>query len=59
MKKKILYSITTDDLVNVSNEEKISFDTKDISFIGEKIGDYFGDKWHDAIEYALMETKKK
>jgi hypothetical protein len=53
-----LYVITTGDVVNISKRENIPFTDKDLSFIGDKIGDYFGDKWQDAIEYALNELSK-
>lgn len=58
-KQKALYTITTEDVINVSAQENIPFTEKDLSLIEEKIGDYFGDKWQDAIEYALGEVKKK
>ncbi len=58
-KQKILYAITTDDVVNISSEENTSLTEKDLHFIEDKIGDYFGDKWQSAIEYALCELKKK
>lgn len=54
-KQKILYTITTEDVVNVSNIENTPFTEEDLSFIEDKIGDYFGDKWQDAIMYALRE----
>ena len=44
-KQKTLYAITIEDVLNVSKEEKIV--------------DYMGDKWREAIEYALIETNKK
>ncbi len=58
-KQKILYAITVGDVINVSEQENISFAEKDLPFIEDKIGDYFGDKWQDAIEYALGAVKKK
>lgn len=58
-KRKILYALTAEDVVNISNEEKMPFKVKDLPFIKEKIGDYFGDKWQDAIKYALIAVKKK
>lgn len=58
-KQKILYAITVEDVINFSEQENISVTEKDFSVIQDKIGDYFGDKWHDAIEYALGELKKK
>ncbi len=57
MKKKLLYAITTEDAVNVSKQENIPFTEKNLPFIKDKIGDYFGDKWQDAIKYALNELK--
>ena len=57
-KQKTLYVITTEDIVNVSNQENIPFTEKDMPFIGDKIGDYFGDKWQDAILYALRELSQ-
>ena len=56
-KQKILYSITTEDVINVSDQEDIAFTEKDLNFIEDKIGDYYGDKWQDAIKYALVELK--
>jgi len=58
-KQKILYALTAEDVLNISEEEKIPFDMDDLLFIEEKIGDYFGDKWRDAIGYALTEVNKK
>ncbi|OHB07593.1 MAG: hypothetical protein A3G47_02350 [Candidatus Zambryskibacteria bacterium RIFCSPLOWO2_12_FULL_39_45] len=58
-KQKILYAITIEDVLNVSKKEKMSFDIKNLPLVEEKIGDYMGDKWHEAIEYALIETNKK
>jgi len=58
-KQKTLYAITIEDVLNVSKEEKMSFDIKNLSLVEEKIGDYMGDKWREAIEYALIETNKK
>ena len=57
-KQKILYSITIEDVQNVSKENGISFTEKDVTFIEEKIGDFIGSFWHDAVEYALQELKK-
>lgn len=57
-KQKTLYVITTEDVINVSNKEGILFTEKNLSFIEDKIGDYFGDKWQDAIKYALNELNK-
>ncbi|MEK7459798.1 MAG: hypothetical protein AAB636_01900 [Patescibacteria group bacterium] len=58
-KQKILYAITVEDVFNVSEQENIPVTEKDLSFISDNIGDYFGDKWQDAIKYALGEIKKK
>lgn len=57
-KQKILYTITTDDVINIANQENIPFTEKDFNFIEDKVGDYFGDKWQDAIKYALNELDK-
>jgi hypothetical protein len=57
-KEKSLYAITVEDVINVSEQKNISFAKKDLPFIEEKIGDYFGDKWQEAIEYALVAAKK-
>lgn len=58
-KQKILYAITTEDVINVSEQEGVAFTEKDLPFIQDKIGDYFGDKWQDAIIYATGSLKKK
>lgn len=57
-KQKILYAITTEDVCTVSKEEEISFAEKDLDFIQNKIGDFFGSQWQDAIKYALRELNK-
>ena len=58
MKKEIiLYAITNEDVKNVSDEMNISASTKDLPFVRDKIGHFFGSQWHDAIEYALIELK--
>ena len=57
-KEQILYAITSDDVKNVSDEIKISVSERDFSFIEDKIGGFIGDKWHDAVEYALWELEK-
>lgn len=58
-KQKILYAITNEDVINASNQEGITFTEKDLPFIQGKMGDYFGDKWQDAIVYALEELRSK
>ena len=58
MKEKILYSISTDDVKTVAEESDLSFSKKDLPFIQYKIGDFMGDKWYDAIEYALSELEE-
>ena len=57
-KQKIFYALTAEDVLNVSEQENILFAEKDLPFIKDKIGDYFGDKWQDAIKYALNELEK-
>ena len=59
MKEKILYAITTEDVINVAEEDGVCFTAKDIPFVQEKIGDYFGDKWYEAVDFALTELKNK
>lgn len=59
MKKKILYAITTEDVMTASDENKIPFSEQDLFFIADKIGDFLGDHWHDAIEYVLEELKRR
>ncbi len=54
---KILYAISVEDVMNVSEEVNIPFDEKDLPFIEDKIGDFMGSKWSEAIEYALQELK--
>ena len=59
MKEKILYAITTEDVKNVAEETGVSFTKKDLYFLQDKIGDYFGDKWYEAVDFALTELKNK
>lgn len=58
-KEKIIYALTVEDVLNVSKEKKLPFNAGDLLFIEEEIGNYIGDKWQDAIEYALTEVNKK
>lgn len=55
---KILYAISVEDVMNVSEEVNIPLDEKDLRFIEGKIGDFMGSKWSEAIEYALQELKR-
>ena len=57
MKEKVLYAITSEDVMNVSDEIDIPVSAKDMSFIEDKIGGFFDDQWHDAVEYALTELE--
>ncbi|MBA2494573.1 MAG: hypothetical protein H0V31_07755 [Acidobacteria bacterium] len=57
--KKILYAITVEDVLNISKEIEINFTEADIEFIQDKIGDFMGSYWSDAVEYALQELKTK
>lgn len=57
MKEKTLYKITMEDVINVSEDTNIPFTKKDLPFIQDKIGDFLGDKWYDAVEFALYELK--
>ena len=56
---KILYAITAEDVINVSKEIEMDFTEDDIEFIQDKIGDFMGSYWHEAVEYALQELKKQ
>ena len=58
MKKKILYAITTEDVMTVLDENKVSLSEQDLHFIADKIGDFMGDHWQGAIEYALEELRR-
>lgn len=59
MKNKILYAITVEDVETVSEDMEIPFTQKDLRFIEDQIGDFFGSQWRDAVEYALEELKRK
>jgi len=59
MKEKILYAITTEDLMTVSDANKVLFTEEDLHFIEDKIGDFLGSYWYGAVEYALEELKRK
>jgi len=56
---KILYAITDEDVVNMAQEMNISFAEQDTAFIQDKIGDFFGSYWYDAVEFALQELRKE
>lgn len=56
--KKTLYAITIEDVMTILGENKISFSEQDLFFIADKIGDFIGDSWRGAIEYALEELKR-
>lgn len=55
---KSIYTITTEDVINVSKEMGISVSAEDLHFIEDKVGDFFGSQWHDALEYALTELEQ-
>ena len=57
-KEKILYAVTSKDVMSVSNEVNITVSSKDIPFIEDRIGDFFGSQWYDAVEFALMELDR-
>lgn len=57
--EKILYAITVEDVINVSEEIEIDFTENDIEFIQDKIGDFMGSSWSDAVEFALQELKTR
>ncbi len=53
------YAITSDDVLTVLEENKIFFTKEDLHFIEDKIGNFLGDRWYDAVKYALEELKEK
>jgi len=57
---QIIYSISIEDVLTVieDNNLKLKIKKEDIPFIEDKIGDFMGDKWCNAIEYALLELKQ-
>lgn len=57
--EKILYAISVEDVVNISEEIEIEFTEDDIGFIQDKIGDFMGSQWYDAIEFALNELNEE
>ena len=57
-KEKVLYAVSVEDIINVSNEINIPFVEKDLYFIEDKIGDFFGSQWYESIIFALRELKK-
>ncbi len=57
--EQILYAITVEDVINLSEESNIHFEEKDLIFIEDKIGDFMGSHWYDAVEYSLKELKAK
>jgi hypothetical protein len=57
--RKILYAITVKDVKNISEDIGIDFTENDIEFIQDKIGDFMGSYWSDAVEFALQELKTK
>ena len=59
MKEKILYAITSSDVMNILGKNKYFPTEQDFCFIADKIGDFFGDHWCSAVEYALGELKRK
>ncbi|MFH1170545.1 MAG: hypothetical protein V1704_03220 [Candidatus Vogelbacteria bacterium] len=59
MIERVLYAITTEDVRKVAQEEHIPVTKKDLPFIEDKIGDYFRERWQEAIAYALNELMKK
>lgn len=54
---KILYSISVEDVKEVSEDLQIPFKEKDLDFIQDKIEDFMDSKWFDAIDFALSELK--
>ena len=58
-KPEILYVITDEDVINVEKEMSVSVTEQDMAFIQDKIGDFLGSYWYDAVEYALQELRKE
>lgn len=58
-KPEILYVITDEDVINVAKEMSVSVTEQDMAFIQDKIGDFLGSYWYDAVEYALQELRKE
>jgi hypothetical protein len=54
-KEKVMYAITITDILEVSEDKEINFETKDLDFLQDKIGDYMGALWYEAVEFALTE----
>ena len=57
MIERVLYAITTEDVRKMSRREHIPVTKKDLPFIEEKIGDYFRERWEDAVVNALNELQ--
>lgn len=57
-KQKTLYAITVEDVTRVAKEKRLPFSEKDLQLIEEKLGDFIGDKWYDAVLYALGELHR-
>jgi hypothetical protein len=54
-KEKVIYAITITDIMEVSEDKAINFEEADVSFLQDKIGDYMGSLWYEAVEFALTE----
>jgi hypothetical protein len=54
-KDKVMYAITITDILEVSEDKAINFEAKDLDFLQDKIGDYMGSLWYEAVEFALTE----
>jgi hypothetical protein len=55
--EKTLYAITVEDVINVSEETEIAFSENNLDFIQDKIGDFIGSTWFEAVEFALQQLK--
>jgi hypothetical protein len=58
MIERVIYTITAEDVRKVAKEEHIPVTKKDMPFIEDKVGDYFREKWQEAIVYALNELTR-
>lgn len=56
-KEKVIYAITLTDIMEVSEDKAINFEEADLAFLQDKIGDYMGSLWYEAVEFALTELE--
>jgi hypothetical protein len=54
-KEKVIYAITLTDILEVAEDKVLHFEAEDVAFLQDKIGDYMGSLWYEAVEFALTE----